>query len=282
MCGIIATAGGTWTNRVSYTARDVSTLRRLEWDYTALADAYLARPGYAEAALDRIAEVTGLPPHAPVLDAGAGAGHLTLQLARRGWDVLALEPNPAMRAHGERRTRSLPNVRWADGLMEDTGLPAGRFSACTFGSSFGVADYTATLRESARVLADGGWFACLFNRRAFDDPLQAEIEAFVKSELPDFAYGPRRADQAPIVAAPGLFEPAVKIEARFVHTTPAQDWVEAWRSHGTLHRQAGLRFTEIIEGIGAIVARSGSATLQVPYVTEAWVARRRPGPRPSP
>ena len=32
------------------------------------------------------------------LDAGAGTGRFALKLARRGWQVTAIEPNPAMQA----------------------------------------------------------------------------------------------------------------------------------------------------------------------------------------
>jgi SAM-dependent methyltransferase len=253
----------------------VPTPRRLEWDYTPLADAYVTRPDYADAALDRIFALTSLPRGARVLDLGAGAGHLTVKLAERGADVLALEPNPAMRAHGERRTRSFANVRWRDGLMEDTSLPPGSFSACAYGSSFGVADHQLTLREAARVLEEGGWFVCVFNHRVLEDPLQREIEAFIRSRIPGYAYGARRQEQGEIVAASGLFEPALKVEVPFVSTRPAREWLEAWRSHATLQRQAGDRFSEIVAGIAAVVARAGADPVAVPYVTRACLARRR-------
>ena len=253
---------------------------RLEWDYTQLADAYVTRPDYADAAIDQIVEITELTPSARVLDIGAGTGHLTIKLAERGWDVLALEPNPAMRAHGLQRTRTLRNVRWIDGLMEQTGQTAGSFSACTYGSSFGVVDRLATLREAARVLVDGGWFACVFNHRVLDDPLQCEIEAFIRSRIPGYAYGSRREEQSEIIASSRLFGRALKIEAPVEHVRPKDEWLEAWRSHATLQRQAGDLFPEILEGIAAIVARSGADPIKVPYVTRAWVARvlsHRPG-----
>ena len=248
--------------------------RHLEWDYTALADAYLSRPGYAVAAIDTFVAFTGLTTGARVLDLGAGAGHLTIPLAQRGCSVLALEPNRAMRTRGMERTRGFSNVRWIDALMEDTGQAAGSVAACTYGSSFGVVDKQLTLREAGRVLEDGGWFISVFNHRDLDDPLQREIEAFIKSCIPDFSYGGRREPQAEPVATCGLFAPAITFDVPVSHSLPVQQWLAAWRSHATLQRQAGSRFPSLIDGISAIVTRSGADTIDVPYTTRVCVAQR--------
>jgi ubiquinone/menaquinone biosynthesis C-methylase UbiE len=248
-------------------------MRSLDWDYTKLANAYVSRPDYADAAIDRIVEITGLAAGARALDLGAGAGHLTIKLAERRWEVLALEPNAAMRALGMQRTRHLGNVRWIDGVMEETRQPASGYSICTCGSSFGVADRLLTLRETARVLEDGGWFACVFNHRVLDDPLQREIEAYIRSQIPGYEYGARREDQGEVIASSRLFEAALRIEADVTHVRPVAEWIEAWRSHATLQRQADERFSAIVDGIEAIVGRTCGEQIAVPYVTRGWVAR---------
>jgi adenylylsulfate kinase-like enzyme len=254
----------------------VTSAQPLDWDYTALADAYLARPGYAAAAIDHIIEITGLTRGGRVLDNGAGAGHLTIPLARRGCSVIALEPNPAMRAHGIRRTRELAEVQWIDTRMENTGQPSGSIAVCAYGSSFGVVDRMQTLGEAARVLEDRGWFVSIFNHRVLDDPLQREIEAFIKSCIPRFSYGDRRDDPSELIATTGFFEPARVVSVPITHAMPVEQWVEAWRSHATLRRQAGDGFPEIVSGIAAIASRSGSAVIDVPYITRACLARRLP------
>ena len=250
--------------------------RNLEWDYTPLAEAYPTRPDYADAAIDRIVAITDLKGPVRALDAGAGAGHLTIKLAERGWDITALEPNAAMRAHGVHRTRAWPNVRWADGVMENTGQPSRSFAVCTYGSSFGVVDREVTLREAARVLEDDGWFVCVFNHRVLEDPLQSEIEEFIRSRIAGYAYGTRREDQSAVIAESGLFGPVVSIETPVAHVRPVTEWIQTWRSHGTLQRQAGDRFLEIVDGIAAIVMRASTDRIEVPYVTRAWLAQRRP------
>ena len=249
--------------------------RHLDWDYTRLAESYGRRPDSAEAAIDRLLALIGSGARRSVVDLGAGAGHLTAALAERGCQVLALEPNEAMRRHGMARTGQYPDVRWTVGRMEATGLPAESFSLATCGSSFGVADRGETLREVARILEPRGWFACMWNHRDLDDPLQRKIEAYIAASIPGFAYGTRREDQTAAIAATGLFERVQTIEAPILHRRPSGEWVEAWHSHATLQRQAGDRFAAIVEGIATIVAKNCGDMVEVPYTTRVWAARLR-------
>jgi hypothetical protein len=115
----------------------------------------------------------------------------------------------------------------------------------------------------------------VFNHRDLSDPLQNEIERFIKSCIPDFSYGTRREGHAEVVEASGLFERAATFEVPFVYSMPAGQWVDAWRSHNTLRRQAGDRFSMVVGGIAGIVASSASDVVDVPYVTRACVAQRR-------
>jgi adenylylsulfate kinase len=114
----------------------------------------------------------------------------------------------------------------------------------------------------------------VFNHRVLADPLQAEIEAFIRSYIPDFSYGSRREEQTDVIAASGLFEPAITFEVPVSYSLPVEQWLEAWRSHATLRRQAGDRFSTLVDGIATIIGRSGAGIIDVPYVTRACVARR--------
>jgi SAM-dependent methyltransferase len=246
----------------------------LDWDYTRLADAYVNRPGYAPAVIDALTATADLTPGASVVDLGAGTGHLTVELASRQLDVFAVEPNDRMRAHGRSRTAQTGNVRWVDALMEDTHLPGNRFALTSFGSSFGVADPAATLREAARLLLPDGWFCCMWNHRDLEDTLQSRIESYIREVIPEYQYGMRREDPTPRIAASGLFGDVLHREARIRHRVATTAWVEAWRSHATLQRQAGDDFASIVDGIDRIVREAAGERLEVPYTTRMWMARR--------
>lgn len=252
---------------------------KTEWDYSTLADAYLKRPDYADAAIDAMLSIAGAESGDHFCDVGAGVAHLTLMLAARGLDVVAVEPNDAMRANGIKRTEKLANVRWHEGTGEATDQADAAFDMVTFGSSFNVCDRQAALKETARILKPCGWFACMWNHRQLDDPIQAKIEAIIKKRVSGYSYGTRREDQTAEIETNGLFGSVVHLDAGVMHRQSVHECVEAWRSHATLERQAGSDFPQVIEAIslylGAEAAGGGNGYIDIPYRTHVWVARRK-------
>ncbi len=224
---------------------------KTEWDYTTLADAYLKRPDYSNDAIDAMLSIAGAEKGDHVCDVGAGVAHLTLMLAARGLDVVAVEPNDAMRDNGIRRTENLANVRWHEGAGEATGQADAAFNMVTFGSSFNVCDRQAALKETTRILKPRGWFACMWNYRQLDDPVQSKIETIIKERVPRYGYGTRREDQTAEIDASGLFGSVVHLDSGVVHRQSVTECVEAWRSHATLERQAGGAFPQVVEAISS-------------------------------
>lgn len=248
---------------------------KTEWDYTTLANAYLKRPDYADAAIDAMLSIAGAEKGDKFCDVGAGVAHLTLMLAARGLDVTAVEPNDAMRANGIKRTASMANVRWHEGTGEQTDQSTQSFDMVTFGSSFNVCDRQLALKETARILKPRGWFSCMWNHRQLDDAIQSDIEAIIKSRVTDYGYGTRREDQTAVIDASGLFGPVVHLDSRVMHEQTIAECVEAWRSHATLERQAGTAFLEVVQSIEKYLQGLGKASIQIPYSTNIWVAQLR-------
>lgn len=243
---------------------------KTEWDYTDLARAYLLRPEYAPSALDRILELAGVDRGDTVCDVGAGVAHLTLEWAARGLTVDAVEPNDAMRALGIERTKELPSVSWFEGVAEDTGRPSGTYALVSFGSSFNVCDRMKALAEAKRIGRNGAWFTAMWNHRNLNDPIQARIEDIIRSHIPNYGYGTRREDQAAFLKDSGYLKEVIPLEGEVLHSQAIKDTVEAWRSHATLHRQAGDNFSAIIDDIETYLASLGTPNIQIPYITRAW------------
>jgi ubiquinone/menaquinone biosynthesis C-methylase UbiE len=198
-----------------------------------------------------------------------------MMLAARGLDVVAVEPNDAMRGNGIKRTVDLANVSWHEGTGEVTGQLSNAFDMVTFGSSFNVCDRQQALEETARILKPRGWFACMWNHRNLDDPIQSRIEAIIKERVQGYGYGTRRENQTEIIEASALFGPVVHLDAGVIHEQTIEECLEAWRSHATLERQAGAKFHEVISAIDDYLSGLGTASIQIPYSTNIWVAQLR-------
>lgn len=247
---------------------------KLAWDYSGLAKTYDKRADYDSTAWQQFEHIAGIRAGAQIADIGAGTGKLSKLLLARGHIVSAVEPNDAMRALGSANTAGLC-IQWSNATAEETALPTSAFRAVSFGSSFNVVDQQAALREAARILLADGWIVCVWNHRVLDDPIQAQVESVIHRLLPGYRYGRRRESQAQAMTATGHFAQPLRIESTFARVVSVRDYVDAWRSHGTLARQAGCRFEEVVAAISRVV--SDRSTIRVPYRTLLWCSQRYQG-----
>jgi ubiquinone/menaquinone biosynthesis C-methylase UbiE len=248
---------------------------KTEWDYTELAVAYLKRPQYAPQAIAAMLKTGSINSQHNVCDIGAGVGHLTKLLLSHDLRVIAIEPNDSMREIGILETRGL-SVSWHEATGENTDQETGEFDLVTFGSSFNVCDRSLALEESARILKSRGWFACMWNHRLLSDPLQSMIEGKISDAIPEYTYGTRREDQFAVIDACQLFENVTKISARVSHRVDVIEFVEAWRSHATLERQAGEKFNNLVAEIEKICHEFvDNGSVVVPYETNLWMAQKK-------
>lgn len=248
---------------------------KTSWDYSALATAYLKRPDYAPDAVNQLLSLTGVKANDPVCDVGAGVAHLTLHLLRARLNVVAVEPNDEMRKLGMERTAEFDNVRWFEGTGEQTGQSDQQFKLVTFGSSFNVTDRAMALKETSRILQSRGWFACMWNHRVLEDPIQSRIQQIIDDMVSNYDHGTRREDQTEVIDASGLFEKVNYFEGLVVHSQKVTDCVDAWKSHATLERQAKSAFPAVISAIKEYLDSLKTDEIQVPYTTRVWCAQLR-------
>ena len=252
----------------------VTSTPKVSWDYTEHASHYDKRADYSGDAIKNLLKAIGCAPSRPVADLGAGTGKLTKELLSHGLTVSSVEPNDAMRTIGIQNTKG-KSATWSVGTGEATGLPTSSVYAAFFGSSFNVVDQSLALSEVSRILVPNGWFACMWNHRDLDDPIQQRIESIIKFSIPTYSYGSRRDDPSNIINTSGHFSATKSIEGSFVWKMPKSDVIVAWKSHATLKRQAGSDavFSSIIKEIASYLDKLPEI-IDVPYTTRIYFAQK--------
>jgi SAM-dependent methyltransferase len=127
------------------------------------------RPSYPPAAIDAIFAGLGDPRDLRVVDVGAGTGISSRLLAERGARVVALEPNPEMRAAALRT-----GLDARDGLADRTGLADESVDVVTAFQAFHWFANDTALREFVRILAPRGRIALVWNMRDDEDAFTRE------------------------------------------------------------------------------------------------------------
>lgn len=116
------------------------------------------RPSYPPEAIDWL-----LPAGAhTVLDLGAGTGKLTVRLAERGLDVIAVDPIQEML---EVLSASLPDTPALLGTAEEIPLPDDSVDSVLVAQAWHWFDVDRAVREIARVLRPGGRLGLVWNTR---------------------------------------------------------------------------------------------------------------------
>lgn len=145
------------------------------------------RPTYPPEAIDYVIDHSGLAPGARIADIGFGTGISAKPFLERGFEVVGVEPNEAMREAGARLLSDFPNFRSIDGTAEDTGLDGDSIDLILAAQAFHWFDQTKAKSEFRRILRPGGKIALLWNERLTDvTPFLREYEDLIQRYATDY------------------------------------------------------------------------------------------------
>jgi SAM-dependent methyltransferase len=146
-----------------------------------VAEYIASRPNYPRALFDELAALGLLNASKRIADLGAGTGIFTRALLDRGCEVIAVEPNAAMRAAADTALQSYPRYRSVTGTAEHTSLAAASIDLITAAQAFHWFDIAAARSECLRILKPEGQVALIWNDRVLTDPLHIALdEIFTK------------------------------------------------------------------------------------------------------
>ena len=142
-----------------------------------VADYVASRPDYPAALFEALAAHAGLGSGAVVADVGAGTGLLTQGLLQRGAHVIAIEPNPAMRAASDHLLAGHSAYQSAEGSAEAMPLANASVDLITAAQAFHWFDVVPARAECLRVLKSTGQVALIWNDRRHGDALHDALDA---------------------------------------------------------------------------------------------------------
>src|SRR5580704_8341752 len=145
--------------------------------FSSRAEAYARyRPTYPRETLGLLERECGLTAACKIADIGSGTGLLARSFLDFGCEVTGVEPNPGMRAAGERMLSGEPRFRSVEGRAEATTLPDGSVDFVTAGQAFHWFEPTAARAEFQRILKPAGWVVLIWNERLVTPGFMTELE----------------------------------------------------------------------------------------------------------
>ncbi|MBW4559475.1 MAG: class I SAM-dependent methyltransferase [Trichormus sp. ATA11-4-KO1] len=156
------------------------------------------RPSYPDAAIDLVLQGLSSTSQLVAADIGAGTGIASRLLAERGVNVIAIEPNTAMRKAAETH----PLIEFRDGTAEATKLPDKSVDLVTCFQAFHWFNPERSLFEFHRILKPSGRLAVVWNNRDKDDVLTAEYSRIVRAASNNHPAESRMQSVAPLLTNP--------------------------------------------------------------------------------
>ncbi len=153
-----------------------------------VADYVRFRPAYPPALVEWLRRDHGVGPAWVVADVGAGTGISARLFLEAGHEVIAVEPNAAMRAAAVEALGSSPRFRAVDAPAEATTRPGASVDLVVAAQSFHWFDPEAVRREWARVLRPGGLALLVWNsRQTSGTPFLDGYEKLLREHSTDYA-----------------------------------------------------------------------------------------------
>jgi len=146
------------------------------------------RPTYPPEIIPLLESECGLTAESIIADLGSGTGLLTELFLKNGNRVCGVEPNPEMRAAGEKVLAKYPKFASVDAVAEATRLSDHSVDLVVAGQAFHWFDRQKARPEFVRVLKPDGWVMLAWNGyRVKSSPLMSAYQDMVMRYGTDYS-----------------------------------------------------------------------------------------------
>jgi ubiquinone/menaquinone biosynthesis C-methylase UbiE len=250
--------------------------------FNQVADLYdRARVGYPEALFDDLMTAAALSPGDAMLEIGSGTGKATEDFARRGLDIVALEPGGEMIVLARRRLAAFSNVRFLQTTLEAWPVEPGRFKLIAAAQSWHWLASELRFTKAFEALAPGGALAVFGSTQTdIPSPLREALGRTYALHAPTVAGPPPEAVYLPNGPFAGYFERS-GLFGRVLHKGyvwsrrySAQSYVEYLRSVSRYQLLEAARRETLLANVAKEIETHGGS-FDLGYETHLYLASRK-------
>jgi SAM-dependent methyltransferase len=233
------------------------------------------RPGYPSALYEDLLALVDRAEWA--LEAGAGTGKATVELARRGFAVVALEPDREMAALARRATEGL-SVDIDERSFEEWHGEVGTFDLVASAQAWHWIDPDRGAAVARRALRPSGVLAVWWNQAGeWDGPVRDALDAAYRRHAPGLMRS--------VVNSPlhGLARDAVAIDGFKTMVPRSYTWErrydaiaysELLQTHSEHRLLPPDQLGGLLRAVTDVIERVGGGEIAYPYRTDLLTARR--------
>lgn len=244
------------------------------------------RPRYPEPLFDELVALGGITTPARALEIGAGTGIATEPLARRGFEIVALEPGKRLAAVARRALARYPSVAIETTRFEDWPLPVEPFDLVYSATASHWIAPDVRFTKTARALRPGGCLAILEYQHvaggddAYFEAAQPCYERHVPGTKPWTSM--EAWDKPPdltAIEASGLFDLVAVRQLQEVITYSSEEYQRLISTYsGTIALKPDAR-TSLLDCLASLMEREYGGSVRKAYRFELILLRRNDVPQ---
>ena len=182
------------------------------------------RPGYPEALIQDIVELSGINDHSRILEVGCGTGKATQSFAERGYEMVCLDIGVDLIAVARKKLKVYSNVSFVEQAFE-AWKPEGKFDLVISATAFHWVDSKVRYLRASEALGSNGFLAVFSNQHVRkDEGFFVETQSlYDRYYLPLTADRPTHATNFPGVEA---FEDPIKRVYPWTQTYSSEQYIK--------------------------------------------------------
>ena len=240
------------------------------------------RPGYPMELFSDLADLAGVGPGCRVLEIGCGTGQLTVPLAKRGCEIVAVDLGSDMAAVASHHLRNYPSVQVIVAPFEDWPLPARPFDVVVSATAFHWLDPAVRVIKSAEALRPDGVLATVATHHIAggDEDFFVRVQrcyeqwkpsASTRIQLQAAAEIPMDSEE---ISRSGRFGPATFQRYEWEKTYSATAYCELLLTYSDHRALASEARQGLLDCVANLIESQYSGQITKRYLTELRLARR--------